>query len=777
MNPHHIHTEQKNIVAISAALTNVSFKSDSEALQTIALRLLKNFCERKTTLVVVSDDEDRKQLTQKLSALSIDDLVLNISLQHTVTESDLQFLRNQCSQKSKKTLTQNTHEYKFLTLSEKIRQHFQKTYITPIFDDKSWTELLYFYLHLITENKLRSHSNPCSGLDLEYSKQEYDKLHEDISEALFLYQREFEINDHNEIPKSSLNPLINQTDDFHHISYTLFGLKEEAFILAEKYDRFISDLSHFYKKTSLQYLDDIQDTLNIMSFEYTQHSFQKNGDNSGFLKGLLSTSKKKEETSVISEINAIIDTLKEKNILTKNYPKVALYSQIPDTLNDITIHLSKRKQDINHITHEFVKSVNRLNYLDPTCENLEYQLIDLTKKINDSELFTVKHELNTLSLLKQKDYLEKLINTLDIAILNIEKNMAYYQWMSFLRSRDKKSSNLIKQLKTYDPSEWLDIFTSSYYGNILETHFSHLQITSDTIEKLEFHFVESEKSIIEKNKFDLYANVEVKIVNIKKDNPELYNALIKGKALKQPTLWKNFIAVNAEIISTISPIIIANSDDFVDLNAHTIDEIIYFDYPTYHTDILNIFRSALLFFKEDFFQQPVPFMLTGEKINSNLTLQEVHTTAKIALVRNITKELLQYDASPTIFRLRNTTIISFCSDYYNQRLNNHFYDKSIKKLFGDNIKDTITGALLDDQRYIYILTEDGLFNHDVEKWDIIQQKYSINYLDQVGCEVLDIDNQVILETKGESLQEIFLNIKMEDHPSAKFQNQMSLEFN
>jgi len=65
----------------------------------------------------------------------------------------------------------------------------------------------------------------------------------------------------------------------------------------------------------------------------------------------------------------------------------------------------------------------------------------------------------------------------------------------------------------------------------------------------------------------------------------------------------------------------------------------------------------------------------------------------------------------------------------------------------------------------------------VEKFDFLMQKMVIEYLKDLGCEYIDIDNKTIFETKGASLKHLFSQIKLSDYTIPKSQNQLSIEFN
>ena len=776
MNPYILNHQQKNVVHSEATLSNVTYRDVSEALHTLTMRVLKNCCELKSTYVVIPDPEVRKQMSESLQSLMISDLTLFVHLQKSVSELDLNTFRDKCGSKRTPFDSKTSCSYLYDVLRDKIKNHYLQLHSKIIYNDKSWTKLLTRYLSLTEKNNYSVFNDLGEGIHLDFSKSEYEYVTENISDALFLYQREFELTQVSMTNNSLFHATIDHHDDFHNISYTLFGFKEEACLLAGRYKDFMSDIEQLHINSSVKETDQIIDKINYLIY-VSQLNNHDTPDSNGFFSGLFTSQKNKKDISLLQESNKLLNEIKDKGIVDLNYPQINTYADIGDSLRFMSDVMTSRKHQIPQMAGELIKSVNKLNYLDPAAENLEIGLNDLLQRINASNIFRMKHEFNTLSIKKQMEYLLHLIHLLDTAILSIEKNINYYQWLTFLNTIGEKSKRIILHLKFYDPSDWQELFKTWYLAKLLQNNFPYTDLTPEHTELLEQYLIDKEKFNTGCCKNRILEVFESKMTTIKKDHPEMYSILIKRKALKHPVLWKNFLATNTEMITALYPVIIAESDDIPDLNNHSIDEIIYLDFPEFKVDMMNIFKSTIFFFKEDSFQGIPSYSLTKEPLPVFQTLQEIHTTGKISLVRSITNELLQFGRQPAIYGLRDATIISFCSDYYNGRLNDYFYNSGIKRLHGDNAYETITGALLDDQKNIFILAEDGLFNHDVDRYDFLWQKMTADFIAKMGCEWISIDNKSIYETRGASLTDVFAGIKLSNQATTKSQNQRSLEFN
>ncbi len=103
---------------------------------------------------------------------------------------------------------------------------------------------------------------------------------------------------------------------------------------------------------------------------------------------------------------------------------------------------------------------------------------------------------------------------------------------------------------------------------------------------------------------------------------------------------------------------------------------------------------------------------------------------------------------------------------------------SIKKILSEHsLYEALLGALLDSERNIYIVTEDGMFDHfntDLILW----QLHCHQLMKKIGCQVLNIDTSELLITKGKSFQPLLdLIINNQKTGSKTDLKQLSVEFN
>lgn len=112
------------------------------------MRVLKNCCELKSTYVVIPDPEVRKQMSESLQSLMISDLTLFVHLKKSVSELDLNTLRDKCGSKRTPFDSKTSCSYLYDVLRDKIKNHYLQLHSKIIYNDKSWTKLLTRYLSL-----------------------------------------------------------------------------------------------------------------------------------------------------------------------------------------------------------------------------------------------------------------------------------------------------------------------------------------------------------------------------------------------------------------------------------------------------------------------------------------------------------------------------------------------------------------------------------------------------------------------------------------------------
>lgn len=769
-------SEQLAIVNTTKTLVNVSYKNSDLAIHTVVMRMIRNFKENKSTLLIVPDKTAEHDLMKLLESFDMLDNTFSVSIKNSVNQKDLNIISERCAQKPKIKDTNPNAEIYFNILHEKTESYYHNLRHTKIWCQKTWRELLDDYLKKVKiENSEILHAL-LDELTLSLTGEEYDKIYQNIADAVLIYQRDFELND----LSTKTNPLTagkNLPDNFQNISYELFTFKEQAQNLGERYGNVIKKIERLFFKTSHQYASD---TLEQIRFLAHQAEILSKGSTtpSNYFSSLIGTNKEwiKNVNKLTHEVNTLIEQLTDKKILAQQ-GRIKNKAELMAILPLLTTAVKNWQVKIPELKIDYIKSANKLNYHDPMLEGIERDATDLVAMINKSRIFSLTFELNSLSVKKQHNYICRLILDLEIMMISMQKNIPFYQWVSFINDLDDKSREIIRSLKMFDPEDWLSLFDIWYHGRLLNHFGPFTEINEESFEQYLHWKAEKEKDEIHNAKILNDNIIESTIKSLKKENPELYNVLFKKKNTNHPVLWKHFLTANAEFLSRIYPFIIVDGDDISEIQSGVIDEMLCIDVPELSLEILHKFKSLMSFYHHDTHKITADFNLTGEETISFTPLQDIHTTGRISLVRNITYELLQFGLSPTVFRIKNAAIISCVSDYTNECLVDYFYKDGIKKMDGDQtIQEIIIGSLLDSDIVVYILIEDFLIHPTSELLDFLSQRQAIKNILETGCIVLNIDSVESFESNGLNIRELFNQIKSEQLSEYSGKKQLSIEF-
>jgi hypothetical protein len=769
--------EQAAIIHSSASLANITYKNAEQALHCIVLRVAENFKNKRSTALIIHDKQMQSSMLSMLQQVGLEDFCLFVSVFKTVAEDDLLAIRKHSEAQHKESLDLNAATFNFNVLKSNILQYYQAAGTQTIFKNKTWKSLLDEYLEKVKhEHSGLLHTALNGNILLDFTESEYDLLYQNVADALMLYQRDFELLELRDA-RQWLNLDRKMVDNPENLTYDLFLLREQAQSIAERYAETIKEIERLYIKSTHAHLDELVSRIHFLIHQCRQctHDFK---ENKSYFSSWSGTAKEniKKEKALLNEINSFIKRLEEIKIIVP-IGELGSISSAVTTLYDINQVLSDKKFAISDASHAYLKALNKLNYHDPILNDLEKDTVALLDKLNHTKIFKKHFELNTLSTKKQLEYLTKVIYEQEVMMMNLEKNIPYFQWLSFYEELDPKSQTLIKALRMFDPSDWLMLYDVWYLTCTLSAHYAFSDINEDSFETLsECHYALN-NSAINQQRNDLFDVRKNLFSTLSKDFPALHKVLIKKKSMEHPQLWKYFLAENASFLSKMYAVVILDSDQVNEMPDGVFDELINFNIPDINLEIMQKFKNILSFYPMDEFNSTPDFILSEEPVNQHNTLKDGNITGRMALVRNIALQLLQFERKPAVFRLRGATIISFCSTYFNKQLNDYFYKKGIKQLFEDqSIKETITGALLDVDKSVYVLVEDWLINPDTEMEIMLHQRRVMQYLRDVGCIVLNYDTRASFENKGFTVNQLFDIIHTDQWTQHTDQNQLSFEF-
>ena len=771
--------EQSRVINSSLTLANITYKDKVNGLHTLMHRVMKSLLEDKSAIIVCPDYNDKKLLTMMLDQAGLKGLVLDCPLHAQIQDQDWDSLRQRISAP---LMSDEQTELDAGYMDKKKKQlitHFFTNRYVQTSSGITWRNLLDKYLGLAPGRGTAMLNADISTENFRFDLQEGDEIRQNIADALFIYQREFELSD--VVHATDLQTDVHVLDRLQDVTFELFNFKDMAQGLRDRYYEVHQYLENGYRKNNAIWTSSLLDRIDFLAYKAENLKFkQSESQNRGLFGVFQSAAKQKaadEKQSLMDELNAI-----HRELSSRKWAANTIYQTWPEDIDDILkkyqqlIHdqLANRSNDRT----EYLKSINQLNQNDPVLEDLEYDMQALLSRMNESGIFVKKYELNTLSFKKQMEYISSLVYEIELIMMRVEKNLPYYQWLVFVEELDIKSKKVIRTLQKYDPNEWMDLFDEWYtYELLTKTHDFTQHVTEIVLQdaNVQHHlYIQYQLSAL---KARYKSNASKKLDVLKKSNPELYSVIANKKKMRHSLTWQQLVTDNTTFLSGLFPVLILDNDELNELKKGGYNDLFYFEMQKINVEILQLFDVVFSLYQEDNFSAIADYAIKNYFPEFKKPLSEVHTGEKLQAVRTLTESLLSFGKTPEIFQMRNACIISFSTPYVNDIVADRFYDFGIKKIISDqSAHESLLGALLDDQKYIYIITENGLF-HPEKVEDYLWQRHILTAAKTAGCHILDIDTSSLLSTKGKSLEKLLEVIHQhQGNRKTEIQNQLTLEF-
>lgn len=772
--------EQAAVIQSHKSIVNITYKNKDTAIHTILLRIIANLLQGKSSLAVIPNAEDKNKLSALIRQISLNPATLEINPDNVTSEEDFHLIRQKMGQlQNLQVENDETSAFLYHKTEEEILTYFKDTYLEKIWDGTSWREILDTYIGLHSEKNVSILHSELDQSCFEFTPKELHDIRSSITDALYIYQRDFEIIESSEKAKR-IHTRTQRIENIEQITYDLFTYNEMAQDLRDQYYACFHQIEKTFHQDAAVWASKILKNIDLLAFKIEKYTKRYQEIPNSIFSNLSSKRKpiEDEKIQLIAEYHQLLHELSSKNFILENVQIKVPADGLPHLIHFKNI-VTAWKENIHSNQASFLKAANRLNTEDFRLNTLEMELKSLLEKINESEIFDNILELNTLSFKKQLEYISNLVSDIELMMLRIEKNLPYYQWLALLDDMDEKSKNVIRILRRFDPSEWLTLFESWYHFEVLTRRLNFVnQITKAKFEEAENLFHCQQAGLIGDTMINLSRNNSTHLSALKSSNPDVYHTLAKKKKFAHPILWKFLFAQNAAFFSGTFPIIISENDHVDHIASGIYSDIIYLDHIHNNLDIMQSFEHIISFYSSDSNISNTDFTLSGEQNENAAHLSSVSMTGRLRLVRYLSDEMLQFGKIPAVFQLRHACIISFCSDLINDELNHFLYDFGIKKLHIDtSAGETIISTMLDNERSVYVIIENYLIDPKEQSKQYLWQKNVLDRLRHAGCNVLNVDTTALLESKGKSLIRIMDEIKGNHIPKTDQKNQFILELN
>ena len=377
---------------------------------------------------------------------------------------------------------------------------FQRQYDTwfsasrqAIFGEKSWSELLGYYLHFSRIEGKELLASQLNASQYQYQPVEYREIVRALASTEPLH-RQLNTLHH---PLSNLNSAIfvhqEEQESQAFIRSTTTKLLTIARKLHQRYVRlqsqYADQLAAFHEAHYLQLRTALEHAEEL--WEDGQNSFGtdtlRSGDRTLRLYGRFSDKYQQalaQKERILQAYGALKEAHQAVGPFEYTWPDqkpAALLAQMRELLRGYRKSLEGWRNQLSHLIQE---DMLRLNYktgrseLESTAqvEPLELELEVFMDEVNASGLYQLPLQSKTLTLPRQQKNLEEIIDQLEQTTEGLTDYSAFYAWQRNWFSLSELARKTIQAILRSRPNDWEAAFSSWYFHQCLQQNYDPIPV-------------------------------------------------------------------------------------------------------------------------------------------------------------------------------------------------------------------------------------------------------------------------------------------------------------
>lgn len=547
----------------------------------IVLNLLMNALSNGEKCLVVSNrvsvlNKLQNNLAQTLNA------PLHFSIKNKESEKPqlLAMLRACAQSKIKPAFAENDWKY-LLERTKREKNKLDRHYHAvnkPIFGIYNWTDTVGMYLENNDLEGKEQLNTQLKSNEFELTYKEFAQLDPNIErcqatfegvnslnhplinlhEGLFLYQDELDSRRYLEkeltyFKKKGdllLESFMSKTEDYrtslqNHFESRHAALNEEL----ESLENFMTDSDNKFGKS-----------FSMSFFEWIGFKSFFSKKNKAIYEARKELVKRYQNLKANFDATAPFESEFEQEIDLREVP------QMVEKLGALRADLDTYRDQINYLVQEeYVRLTKRAVHpaLKEThgesIENLEMKLDYFTDELNNAKIFQDRFDNKTLTLPKRQQYLQSIIETIDLTNKQLTDYGTFHAWQANWLSLPLSGKKVVKSLIMVKPKNWQAAFRSWYIFNFLNKHKSPDLPQNDIVLEQYVEDFQAFKTMIPAKANSIWAEKKSKAISqIKTQNKELYQYFdgkneptFLGKSLEQ------IVGTSAASITDLVPVIFA----------------------------------------------------------------------------------------------------------------------------------------------------------------------------------------------------------------------------
>ncbi len=486
------------------AVTGAHGTGKSHTIAALASNLLAN---KKRTLIISNKVNGLKEVQRGLDKIGLGELTFVLSDPYQQKGELIEAIyQNSLGARKLPQFEEEDLQHQ-LNRMNRLRNRLDKVHSSlsePIFDKATWTELVGEFIknqEIEGKHLLNSHLQTS---DYKFAKSEYDTLTAKIERAELLYQ---EINTMKH-PLRVLHQGIS-TDKNHEEakSFTFDTLDNILKEVATVYQKFVVELENYGDQLNGQferYYQNLKGKIGEVRADIKDYQKQYGDDfnKSGALRNMrmkLFGAFSKRLTNILDlkkEVKAgysdIQGAFENHRYFAYSFPRIkssTSFEKLTEHLDDFEQSLEDWKASTPNIIQQEIDRLDAEN-INPNVDFLAYvnmlnqEFIDLLERVNSYGLYQKNFHSSADTLIKKREYLEEMTETLETLQYNLRDFDAYYFWTNFWLSLNDAQKAVTKALIVTKPQNWLAAFNSWYFYNLLNKHYgAHLLTDKKTLDE------------------------------------------------------------------------------------------------------------------------------------------------------------------------------------------------------------------------------------------------------------------------------------------------------
>lgn len=755
-----LYPEQIQVIQHWHQVKSISYQDESMALQTVLFSLLFAISKNEKSIVVVQDEKLLEQFRNLLDAWHLKGLYLQYNPNQSVTKDDINDLQSLIQYMA------NTQERPIdLDLSLHSIETKQKliTDILQSFHQFETGRNLFTVLERMEDISGFEQKTMVHALSFEIlppmTENEFDRFYDQIIYAASLYEprfyqvrqvRQFMIAPHFSQSELKMEEFIHQLSDY---IIEMENLKEQYFtFMNETLKEHIKSIRSLYAKAQAQiedfiFIDHLVIKYKKLESGKTWHKFfTKDSDQVAELLNLWKKSLDDLQKCLASLPDFHLKELNLASLEKETFQKQKLLEEIQSSVDSWYFQALEKQKIVFKHTNVFNQREAKV------LHSLEAQFHELIHGLNQKRLLSNTLEINTLSLQKQTELLNRYIQECRYLIEDVKENKRFYLWDHFINNISENLKPTIEALQRFPVSDWATIteyvYLKQWTENRLHPRYAELMsilhVWFDEIKRYpkSWAAVNAENLIQErKNQTKNFSGIE----------KSLLQKIMTNKDLDRLN-WRYFFEQNGRFWSDLFNIIITPDDKFEDLEAGLFTNLLYINPININTEVLHLGKTIHTYYPQGTQQFdleiPQKSNLSEQKNQSISALQNLEKTKILAA------NFYSVQKKFTIFQSKKANVISCLYAH----LNNSVFESDEKAFFkelnpGHKELNILTESILESSRLKYLIVHDNFLDPGIQETYGIQQ-HVLEEFESYGFNIISLNTPQLIENYAYTLRQI-----------------------